>query len=73
MIVIETVIITCLLLYFLLGFWLWQKGIEHYGGKDAYKDMLKVEYNMSNRFYSLVKIVFLFTWPLFLSRGDNYK
>lgn len=56
-----------LVIYFLLGVICWIVGLKAFGGRDRYVEYLKEEIGLGSASYYLCLVIFLLTWPLFLS------
>lgn len=51
-------------IYFLFGYWMFQKGVEAYGGKEEYMKIVESD----TRYYLALFLVITF-WPLLIIRG----
>ena len=65
---IEIILKTVLVLYFLFGFISWLIGMKAFGGSKAYKEHLRRYTMYSNFFFYVVFICFIFIWPIFIKR-----
>ena len=65
---IEIILKSILVLYFLFGFISWLIGMKAFGGSKVYKEHLRRETKHSNLFFYVVFICFIFIWPIFIRR-----
>lgn len=64
------VLITALvLLYLVLGSWVWRLGIDAIGGKDGYLRLLSDEFKNPYTLYYIAFIAVVIFWPIFMIRG----
>lgn len=64
------VLITALvLLYLVLGAWVWTLGTDALGGKDQYLMILCQEYKHPFLLYYTAFIAVVIFWPIFMIRG----
>lgn len=64
------VLITALvLLYLVLGAWVWTLGTDALGGKDQYLMILNQEYKHPLLLYYTAFVAVVIFWPIFMIRG----
>lgn len=64
------VLITALiLLYLVLGAWVWTLGTDALGGKDQYLMLLSNEYDHPFILYYTALVAVVIFWPIFMIRG----
>lgn len=63
----RSIIFLLLMVYILVGIICWIVGVRSFGGRKRYMDYLKQEMGMGSGSYYLCLVIFILTWPLFLS------
>lgn len=64
------VLITALvLLYLVLGLWVWTLGTDALGGKDQYLMLLAKDYKHPCILYYTALVAVVIFWPIFMIRG----
>lgn len=64
------VLITALvLLYLVIGLWMWTLGTNALGGKDKYLILLSKDYDHPRILYYTALVAVVIFWPIFMIRG----
>ena len=68
------VLITALvLLYLIIGLWLWTLGTDALGGKDQYLILLAKDYEHPRLLYYTALVAVVIFWPLLMIKGIIHK